>query len=173
MSTTNWMRCAACMALAALALAATQVSAKVYFEETFPATWEDNWVKSSWKTAEGTAGKFVRSAGKYYSDPEKDAGIKTTPDARFFAMTSEFKETFDNTGKSLVLQFSAKHEQKIDCGGGYIKLVPASSADKIADFSGDTRRGGAAASPKEGKEHNKTNTTHNCTLYFLYCEVFE
>ena len=126
------------MALAALALAATQVSAKVYFEETFPATWEDNWVKSSWKTAEGTAGKFVRSAGKYYSDPEKDAGIKTTPDARFFAMTSEFKETFDNTGKSLVLQFSAKHEQKIDCGGGYIKLVPASSADKIADFSGDT-----------------------------------
>ena len=29
-----------------------------------------------------------------------------------------------------------KHEQSLDCGGGYIKLVPASS--KVEDFGGDT-----------------------------------
>ena len=32
----------------------------------------------------------------------------------------------DNTGKDLVLQFSVKHAQKMDCGGGYIKLIPTS-----------------------------------------------
>lgn len=124
--------------LAASASALAAVEAKVYFQEEFNADWEKNWLKSTWKTSEGTDGSFVRSASKFHADPERDAGVKTTPDARFFAMTSELKETFDNTGKDLVLQFSVKHEQKIDCGGGYIKLVPASSADKIADFSGDT-----------------------------------
>ncbi|QDZ21602.1 calreticulin [Chloropicon primus] len=133
---TKGLGCAA-LALATLSILSC-VEAKVYFEETFPADWEKNWVKSTWKTAEGADGKFVRSAGKYFSDPEKDAGIQTTPDARFYAMTAEMKETFDNTGKDLVFQFSVKHEQKIDCGGGYVKLVPASSADKIADFSGET-----------------------------------
>ena len=33
-------------------------------------------------------------------------------------------EPFSNEGKSLVVQFTVKHEQKIDCGGGYIKLYP-------------------------------------------------
>ena len=34
--------------------------------------------------------------------------------------------TFSNEGKTLVFQFSAKHEQKLDRGGGYIKLMPSS-----------------------------------------------
>jgi hypothetical protein len=37
-----------------------------------------------------------------------------------------------------VFQFSVKHEQKMDCGGGYIKLLPASSGAQMADFGGDT-----------------------------------
>ncbi len=35
-------------------------------------------------------------------------------------------EELDNTGKDLVVQFSVKHAQKLDCGGGYIKLIPTS-----------------------------------------------
>ena len=35
-------------------------------------------------------------------------------------------------------QFQVKHEQDLDCGGGYIKLVPASSKSKMKDFGGDT-----------------------------------
>ena len=35
-------------------------------------------------------------------------------------------------------QFSAKHEQDLDCGGGYIKLLPASAKSKMKDFGGDT-----------------------------------
>lgn len=30
------------------------------------------------------------------------------------------------TAPTCLLQFSAKHEQDLDCGGGYIKLLPAS-----------------------------------------------
>jgi calreticulin len=126
------------LALALCACLASLVGAEVYLEETFDKDWASRWVVSSWKQAEGTAGEFVRTAGKFYADAEKDAGVKTTPDARFYAMSSELKKTFDNKGKDLVLQFSVKHEQGLDCGGGYIKLVPATSADDMADFSGDT-----------------------------------
>jgi calreticulin len=37
-----------------------------------------------------------------------------------------------------VLQYSVKHEQDLDCGGGYIKLVPGSSKSKMKAFGGDT-----------------------------------
>ncbi len=30
-----------------------------------------------------------------------------------------------SVGKKLIVQFSVKHAQNIDCGGGYIKLLPS------------------------------------------------
>jgi len=36
-----------------------------------------------------------------------------------------------------VIQFSVKHEQKVDCGGGYIKLLP--SGLKQENFTGDSQ----------------------------------
>jgi calreticulin len=48
------------------------------------------------------------------------------------------KKGFTNDKKDLVVQFSVKHEQNIDCGGGYIKLVPGSSKSQMKDFGGDT-----------------------------------
>lgn len=63
-------------------------------------------------------------------------GIKTTPDARFFAISAPLPEPFDNKDKKLVLQFQVKHEQKLDCGGGYIKLFPGDVDPKTV--SGDT-----------------------------------
>ena len=62
-------------------------------------------------------------------------GIQTHPDARFFAIFSEFLE-FNNKDKTLVLQFSVKHEQKLDCGGGYVKLLSGDVDQK--KFGGDT-----------------------------------
>ncbi|KIZ03137.1 Calreticulin Flags: Precursor [Monoraphidium neglectum] len=101
-------------------------------------TWTSRWQKSSWKAKDGQAGEFTLSAGKWYGDAEADKGIKTGPDSKFFAISSELKKPFTNDKKDLVVQFSVKHEQDIDCGGGYIKLVPGSSKDKIKDFGGDT-----------------------------------
>ena len=80
--------------------------------------WEDRWVQSKHKD---DYGKFVASSGKWHADKKRDQGIKTSQDARFYALSAAFNK-FSNRGKSLVIQFTVKHEQNIDCGGGYIKV---------------------------------------------------
>jgi len=107
-------------------------AAEVYFQEEFDAGWEDRWVVSKHKGA--SAGEFSTSAGTYYADPN-DKGLKTTEDARFYQISAEMKG-FSNKGKDLVVQYSVKHEQNIDCGGGYVKLLPA-GLDQ-SDFNGDS-----------------------------------
>ena len=87
------------------------------------------------ETKEGQAGEWTWTAGKFFAD-ENDKGIQTGPDARFYAISAEFPE-FSNEGKTLVLQFQVKHEQSLDCGGGYIKLMPG-DAD-MSEFKGDTK----------------------------------
>nr|XP_020145051.1 calreticulin-like isoform X2 [Microcebus murinus] len=69
-------------------------------------------------------GKFQLTAGKFYGDKEKDQGLQTSEDAKFYALSTRFPP-FSNENETLVVQFSVKHEQGIDCGGGYVKLFPA------------------------------------------------
>merc|ERR1712029_922468 len=98
--------------------------AEVYLEERFDKDdWASKWVQSTHKGAE--AGKFERTAGKFYGDADKDKGIQTSQDAKFYALSTEFKP-FSNKDKPLVVQFTVKHEQNIDCGGGYAKLFDCS-----------------------------------------------
>ncbi|KAL2613008.1 hypothetical protein R1flu_024700 [Riccia fluitans] len=108
---------------------------EVIFEERFEDGWEDRWVRSDWKRSEGLAGNWIHTAGKWSGD-ETDKGIQTSPDARFFAISAKFPQEFSNKGKTLVLQYSVKHEQKIECGGGYVKLMSGYVNQK--KFSGDT-----------------------------------
>lgn len=113
------------------------VSAEVYFKETFNDDgWVNRWVKSKNKEAEGTAGTWEISAGKFFNDATEDKGLKTGEDARFYQISAAMAKEFSNKGKDLVLQFSIKHEQRIDCGGGYIKLLPA-GLDQ-SNFNGDS-----------------------------------
>lgn len=62
-------------------------------------------------------------------------GLQTSQDAHFYALSSRF-EDFSNKDQSLVIQFTVKHEQSIDCGGGYIKLFPSDL--KQEDMNGDS-----------------------------------
>jgi calreticulin len=110
--------------------------AEVYFQENFDEGWEDRWVKSKNKEAEGTQGTWVWTAGKYFGDASESKGIQTSPDARFHQISASFNK-FSNRDKTLVLQYSVKNEQKLDCGGGYIKILP--SIDDQENFSGDTK----------------------------------
>jgi len=110
--------------LSSIFVCCAAVSAKVFFKETFDGSWADRWVVSDFKKSDGAAGTFVHSAGDFYGDAEADKGLKTSQDARFYAISSKFDE-FSNEGKDFVVQFSVKHGQKIDCGGGYVKLFPA------------------------------------------------
>ncbi|KAK1277886.1 Calreticulin-1 [Acorus gramineus] len=116
--------------LALLSLA----SAEVFFEERFEDGWENRWVKSDWKKEENMSGEWNHTSGNWSGDPN-DKGIQTTEDFRFYAISAEFPET-SNKDKTLVFQFSVKHEQKLDCGGGYMKLLSGDVDQK--SFGGDT-----------------------------------
>lgn len=63
------------------------------------------------------------------------AGIQTSEDYRFYAISAKYPE-FSSKDKTLVLQFSVKHEQKLDCGGGYVKLLGGDVDQK--KFGGET-----------------------------------
>ncbi|XP_025421754.1 calreticulin-like [Sipha flava] len=107
-------------ALFCLSAATLVVNAEIYYEENFDDdSWENEWTYSEHAGIE--FGKFVRSSGAFYNDFEVDKGIQTTQDARFYALSRKFTP-FSNEGKNLVIQYTVKHEQHIDCGGGYIKL---------------------------------------------------
>jgi len=108
------------------------VFAKTYFKETFNDGWESRWVESEWKK-DSSRGKFDLSAGKFFNDAEKDKGLHLTEDYRHYTISAEFPE-FSNKGKTLVLQYSVKSEQRIDCGGAYLKLLPAGLSQK--EFNG-------------------------------------
>ncbi|XP_019497365.1 PREDICTED: calreticulin-3 isoform X2 [Hipposideros armiger] len=97
--------------------------ATVYFQEEFldGERWRNRWVQS---TNDSQFGHFRLSSGKFYGHKEKDKGLQTTQNGRFYAISARFKP-FSNKGKTLVIQYTVKHEQKMDCGGGYIKVFPA------------------------------------------------
>lgn len=115
-------------------VAVATVCGEVFFEEKFlDDSWEKNWVYSEHPGKE--FGKFVHSHGKFWNDPENDKGIQTSQDARFYALSNKFKP-FSNKDKPLVVQFTVKHEQNIDCGGGYVKVFDCSLDQK--DMHGET-----------------------------------
>lgn len=92
-------------------------------------TWEQRWIYSTSKGSD--AGKFKLTSGKFYGDKERDQGIQTEQDAKFYQLSAKIDTPFSNEGKPLVLQYQVKHEQNIDCGGGYIKIFPKIEAEKM------------------------------------------
>ncbi|XP_031498693.1 calreticulin [Nymphaea colorata] len=110
------------------------VSSEVFFEERFDDGWENRWVMSDWKKAKNMSGEWNHTCGKWNPDPN-DKGIQTSGDNRFFAMSAKIPR-INNKNKTLVFQFSVKHEQKIDCGGGYMKLLSGEVDQK--KFGGKT-----------------------------------
>jgi len=95
---------------------------KIFYEETFDSNWDKEWVKSEFKSDNG---KLVLS----------DDGIKTSEDARFYHYSDSFPE-FSNRDDTLVFQYESRHAQGLDCGGGYLKILPSGFDAK--QFNGDT-----------------------------------
>jgi len=121
--------CLTCLTSAVI----SEDKAVVYFKEEFGEDeWEERWIQSTHRDDQG---KFILSAGKFYGDAVKDKGIQTSQDAKFYGISAKFDE-FSNAGKNLVVQFSVKHEQNIDCGGGYVKIFSKDLDQK--DMHGDS-----------------------------------
>ncbi|XP_066491631.1 calreticulin-3 [Tiliqua scincoides] len=106
----------------------------VYFQEQFldGARWQERWVLSQHKS---NYGKFRLTAGNFYGNQETDKGLQTSENLKFYAISSRFKP-FSNKGRPLVIQYTVKHEQKIDCGGGYVKIFPSNLDQK--NMSGES-----------------------------------
>lgn len=102
-----------------LGLAAV-ASAEIFLHETFADgnAWTERWTPSKHKE---DLGQLKLSAGKFFADENKSVGLQTTEDYRFYAVSAPITP-FSNKGKDLVIQYSVKNEQSIDCGGGYMKV---------------------------------------------------
>eukprot|EP00567_Pseudictyota_dubia_P007534 CAMPEP_0197443160 /NCGR_PEP_ID=MMETSP1175-20131217/8983_1 /TAXON_ID=1003142 /ORGANISM="Triceratium dubium, Strain CCMP147" /LENGTH=401 /DNA_ID=CAMNT_0042973757 /DNA_START=56 /DNA_END=1261 /DNA_ORIENTATION=+ len=145
-------------ALAALALTAAPAAAEVYFKEQFNDDgWADRWtIPSDWKS-KSEMGEWKHTAGEWYGD-EADKGIQTSEDARFYGASAKLEKTFNSSdGKDLVIQYSVKHEQDLDCGGAYIKLLPGGDSFDAAKFGGDTPYGVMFGPDKCGSSNKKTH----------------
>jgi len=102
---------------------------KIYFHETFQNL-------DRWTEAEGKTGLFGLGKEEWGLDTESTR-LKTLKDANFYGIAAKTDEPLDNSDKPLVLLLNVKHEQKIDCGGGYLKLMNA--LDSLEKFDGDTQ----------------------------------
>ncbi|XP_054644885.1 calreticulin-like [Dunckerocampus dactyliophorus] len=102
---------------------AFSADATIFFKEQFldGDGWRSRWVQSKHKS---DYGQWKLTAGKFFGDIRLDKGIQTTQDTRFYSLSARF-QPFSNEGMPLVIQFTVKHEQLIDCGGGYVKIFPA------------------------------------------------
>jgi len=114
-----------------LFLLASVATAKVYFHESFD-NGNSKWVQSEFKSDYGAV---AVSAGDFYGDAQINKGLKLTQDAKFYATSVAFPEKVSNDGKTLVVSLSVKHEQGLDCGGGYIKVFPELDQKQ---FNGDS-----------------------------------
>jgi len=100
-------------------------SATVYYQEDFSdPNWESRWVVSTKRPAL-ERGQLAVEGG----------GLKTVEDARFYTASAKFPE-FTNANSVLVVQYSLKYTQSIDCGGAYIKLHPKGLEQ--ASYDGDS-----------------------------------
>jgi calreticulin len=104
---------------AILAFLTFSALAEVYMHEKFGPDWESRWVQSK----RDGLGTFVSAAGEFSGDAN-DSGIKTSQDAHFYALSGKTSKPFTNDKRPFVLQYLVKFEQGIDCGGGYLKVLP-------------------------------------------------
>jgi len=102
---------------------------KIYYHETFKDL-------DGWTEAEGKTDQFGLATEEWGIDTESTR-LKTMKDATFYAIATKIDEPLDNTDKDLVLLLNVKHEQNIDCGGGYLKLM--NSLESLEKFDGETQ----------------------------------
>merc|ERR1712232_640160 len=62
-------------------------------------------------------------------------GIQTGEDSKFFGISAGF-DSFSNEGKDLIVQYQAKYEKDVECGGGYLKIGP--KLDDLTTFGDPT-----------------------------------
>merc|ERR1712056_11303 len=73
--------------------------------------------------------------GKWFKDQSENTGIQTSEDSKFFGISAGF-DSVSNKDKELIIQYQAKYEKDIECGGGYLKVGP--KVDDLTTFGDPT-----------------------------------
>ncbi|CAG8516913.1 5126_t:CDS:10 [Paraglomus occultum] len=99
-----------------------------HFVEQFTPDWVERWSTSKATKEEG--GEELKYVGVWsveeptvYPGIENDAGLVAKTAAALHAISAQFTEPLDNTGKTLVVQYEVKPQQGLDCAGAYLKLL--------------------------------------------------
>ena len=102
--------------------------------------WNKRWtIPSDWKPA-AELGDWAHTGGEFNGGSADDKGIQTSQDARFYGLSAPLDKPFKSSDKKdLVIQYTVKHEQKLDCGGAYLKLLPGGASFSASKFGGDTK----------------------------------
>jgi calreticulin len=114
-------------------------SGEFFLKENFnDDAWTSRWTESSTWKPKAEMGTWKHTAGEWYGDSD-NKGIQTSEDARFYGLSAKLDVPFvSGSEKPLVIQYSVKHEQNLDCGGAYIKLLPGGDKFDATAFGGDT-----------------------------------
>lgn len=120
-----------CTAAAVALIMATAANAKIFLHESFDS--DSAWTAS---TAKSDYGSMKLSSGDFSGDAKINQGYKTSQDAKFYATSRKTESPVTNEGKDFVVSLSVKHEQGLDCGGGYVKLFHDTEATA---FDGNTQ----------------------------------
>ncbi|KAG5497704.1 hypothetical protein JKF63_03970 [Porcisia hertigi] len=113
-----------------LALCVCFAHAEIFFHEEFNSL--DGWVQSEHKS---DYGKVELSSGAIHVDAAKQQGLKLTQDEKFYAISKKLPTPVSNDGKPLVVSFSVRNEQDLQCGGTYLKFF---SELNQKDFNGES-----------------------------------
>jgi calreticulin len=92
-------------------------SATVYFSDDFSEDWHGRWIQPP----VSDLGRLEWAAGRWYADEFPERGIRTVSESKHFMLATTFKP-FTNKDKTLVVQYTVKNEQNLNCGGSYIKV---------------------------------------------------
>lgn len=119
---------------------------KAHFVEQFTSDWSTRWSPSEATKQTSTGGETFSYVGKWeVEEPsvlagiEGDAGLVAKSPAAHHAISVPFQEILDNKDQTLVLQYEAKLQNGLECGGAYIKLLKDSPTGiQAQEFSDKT-----------------------------------
>jgi len=124
----------------------TPTTIKAVFLEQFTPDWSKRWSNSGATKETSTGGETFSYVGKWdveephvYPGFKNDKGLVVKTVAAHHAISALFENPLDNTGKTLVVQYEAKFQNGLECGGAYLKLLTESDKGiQAEEFSDKT-----------------------------------
>lgn len=110
----------------------------VFLEENFSSNWESRWLKPQKVRKSIRLGLFRLTAGSFFADEIKSRGIQTIQYGNYL-IASNLTRILDTTNQTLIVSYTVRQDQYVDCAGSYIKLFPitadSNSFDNRTDYS--------------------------------------